>query len=97
MTPLKVLAATQAIKAAEAAVSEIVSKYFSVSFEHGKSEVSVFTLRDLDQIPGKIEYIDRIDREEYPVKAMKMFDGVEFYILLNPNEAKSITEQAATA
>lgn len=98
----KVLAATQAIKAAEAAVSEIVSKYFDVAFGCGKTEVSVFTLHELDQIPGEIEYIERLDREEYPVKARKLFDGVEFYTLLNPYEVeefcgKVIAEQEADA
>jgi len=96
MTPLKVLAATQAIKAAEKAVSEIVSKFSTINTCGDSLSVGVFQLRDLDQIPGETKYAER-GSEEYPLRASKVFDDVEFYILLTPEEARAITEMAASA
>lgn len=92
-----VLAATRAIKAANKAVLEIVSEFSAISACGDDYSVSVSQLRDLAQIPGEIEYIHRPYREEFPAKARKIFDGVEFYILLAPEEARAINEQAASA
>lgn len=94
--PAKVLAATQAIKAANEAVLKVVSEYSGINTCGDNYQVSVFQLRDLDQIPGETKYANR-DSEDYPLRDSKVFDDVEFYILLDPEEARAITEMAASA
>ena len=91
----KVEDAVWALRSAEAAVSDILHRnYISISGNY--IAVGVLSLRDLEQIPGEIEYIDRNDNE-CPVKARKVFDGVEFHYLMTPEEARGITELVASA
>ena len=93
--PKKVEDAVKALKSAEAAVSEILHRnYISISGNY--FSVGVLSIRDLEQIPGELEYIDRND-DECPVKARKVFEGVEFHYLMTPEEARSITELVASA
>jgi len=91
MTPLKVVQAVEAIKAAEKAVGEIVGMMSLYISSERKISVHVRADRDLEQIPGELQH-KNFGYEDFPLQAFKVFDGIEFYRLLTPEEARAITE-----
>lgn len=80
----KATQAIEALKAAEAAIREIVNP-ISVAFDKwGRREVQVETLRDLEQIPGEVKYeaFQAKDYPQYTVKAAKECNGYKFFCIL---------------
>jgi hypothetical protein len=80
-----------AIKAAQKAAGEIFSGNPGISATQYHMSVLVDGMRNLDQIPGEVELIDR-SRDQWPWKARKTFDGVEFYVLLTQGEYEAVRQ-----
>jgi len=83
--PNKITEVTDALKAAQKAAGEIFSGNPGVYATQHSMSVSLDSLRDLEQVPGEVEYEDR-GRDEWPWKAWKMYGGAEFYVLLTQEE-----------
>jgi len=76
---------TTKIKDAWQAVSELTAGTISISVNLWKTEVLLTSMRDLEQVPGEVQYEVR-DCEEFPWEAVKVYDGVTFCCLLRTDE-----------
>lgn len=106
--PSKVFEAVQAIKAARGAVQDVVNMY-GIDISSDGIKVQVGSLRDLEQIPGDVEYKEFAGGRlpDYPIRARKFDNGVEWFCLLDPEQSNGLNlccllpgtaqEMAATA
>ena len=97
----KVTQAIEAIKAAHAAVKNIVDLLGIQIDGYEKIEIHVASTRDLEQIPGEVKYVKFAEgrHPQYPISAEKYMGGVKLFCLLNPEqfattagESKNMTE-----
>lgn len=95
-TPLDVLAITNELKSTKSALEKVTNHYrASICSEFGVS-VQITDWREFELIPGEVSYTV-FGTEEYPLEAVKYCNDVRFFKLLTPEQAKSLTEQAASA
>lgn len=81
--------ATAAIKAALKATSELVNTT-SIYLTSDLMQVHVSDMRDLEQVPGKVEYNPFMPEDDYPWEAYKEVDGVRFFTLLTQEEYEGL-------
>ena len=87
----KVLEATTAIKAAWDKTRELVNAY-DISIYNGVCKVAVNKIRDLEQIPGEYTIEARGGGKDYPWEAVKEYDGVRFFCLLEQAEYEELQQ-----
>ena len=87
----KVLEATTAIKAAWDKTRELVNAY-DISIYNGVCKVAVNKIRDLEQIPGEYTIEPRGGGKDYPWEAVKEYDGVRFFCLLEQAEYEELQQ-----
>lgn len=75
-----------ALKEAQVEISE-VANVIGILVCDGHISVHVRNLRDLEQVPGDVAYKIETGRD-YPVRAVKMYEGVEFFCLMRWEEYK---------
>ena len=81
----KALEVTTALKAAWDKTRELVNAY-DISIYNGVCKVAVSEMRDLEQIPGEYTIEPRGGGVDYPWEAVKEYDGVRFFCLLEQAE-----------
>jgi len=95
MSKSKVLTAIEAIKAANKAVLEISeTNFLSIQISRAddlRINVHFNSMQDLEQVPGHVIYSVR-GSDSYPLEAFKVYDGVRFFKLLTPEEARVVSE-----
>ncbi|HBC94342.1 MAG TPA: hypothetical protein DCZ10_15945 [Pelotomaculum sp.] len=87
----KALQLTDSLKAAEAAVKNLVHPA-SIQWENGKWQVILSFYRDLEQIPGRPEFIE-ISNGFHAAKAIKELQGVTFFCYLVESEYRELKEK----
>ena len=94
--PVRVAVAIQAMRAAEAATKDIVNLTHIYIDWQGNIEVQVDSMRDMEQIPGNISYVDH-GSDRFAQAAEKHVNGVRWFYLLKPEEAEAVSEMAESA
>lgn len=85
--------AVEAIKAAWEATQETVTP-LSIMISPDSYQVHVSSMRDLEQIPGALEFTPF--GEEYPYMAHKNLESVKFFCLLTQEEYKAARVREAS-
>ena len=82
----KVTELCNAIETVQKLAGEIFSGNPSTSATRYHRNVQLDSVRDLEQVSGDMEFRERNHGKEYPWRASKVFDGVEFFVLLTQED-----------
>lgn len=87
----KILKGVQQLKGAISIIEEVIN-IIAIDIAYGSTRIHVQTLRDLEQIPGELELVERSC--QYPFEARKTVEGVRFFCLLEAAEVEELRKSA---
>lgn len=91
--PNKATELSNAIKAVQKAAEELLGGDPYIFASESELKVMVDRICRLEQIPGDMRLRERRDDKKFPWKAYKVFEGVEFCILLTQAEYEAVRLQ----